>query len=355
MKERIVSRSVSNSALVFLALVVASLVISCGPDRVVGYQGRLTDASGAPINGNKSVRFRLYTSSVGGTSIFTETQTVAVTNGLFNAAMGSTIANNQYGLEGIDPEIFAQPLFMELTIDGEILTPRQKLLGAPYAMSLASGAIVGGMHEGNGAGGSDTTDINYGSLTVAGGSTGTALVIGGNGSDLIRGCSGLVSGRVCGDLEFRVQSNGQVTADGSFTGGGADFAEMLQIEPAQIYSPGDVLAISKETDRAIVLANAPYSQAVVGVYSTKPGFVGRDVTEETAADGSRIPVALVGIVPVKVSAENGPIHRGDLLTTSATRGHAMKATEVRVGTILGKAMGELESGTGVIQVLLTLQ
>ena len=66
-------------------------------------------------------------------------------------------------------------------------------------------------------------------------------------------------------------------------------------------------------------------------------------------------MAVIGIVPCKVSAENGPIYRGDLLTTSRIRGHAMKASEGKVGAILGKALGNLEEGAGVIDVLLTLQ
>jgi hypothetical protein len=72
-------------------------------------------------------------------------------------------------------------------------------------------------------------------------------------------------------------------------------------------------------------------------------------------DDGAIEVAIAGIVSVKVSAENGPIQRGDLLTTSNTPGHAMKATEFIPGTILGKAMGTLDSGTGVIEVLVLLQ
>jgi hypothetical protein len=67
-----------------------------------------------------------------------------------------------------------------------------------------------------------------------------------------------------------------------------------------------------------------------------------------------LPVGIVGIVPVKVSAENGAIHRGDMLTTSNTPGYAMRATEYVPGATLGKAMGELNSGTGVIEVVLLL-
>jgi hypothetical protein len=74
------------------------------------------------------------------------------------------------------------------------------------------------------------------------------------------------------------------------------------------------------------------------------------------ADGSH-PVALTGRVYVKVDATHGAIEPGDLLTTSPTPGHAMKADDPgrAHGTILGKAMTGLESGTGLVLVLVTLQ
>jgi hypothetical protein len=58
-----------------------------------------------------------------------------------------------------------------------------------------------------------------------------------------------------------------------------------------------------------------------------------------------------------VTAENGPIHRGDLLVTSAKAGYAMKGTDRNrmLGAVIGKAMGSLDSGSGVIEVLVTLQ
>jgi hypothetical protein len=70
---------------------------------------------------------------------------------------------------------------------------------------------------------------------------------------------------------------------------------------------------------------------------------------------NEIAVAITGIVPCKVSTENGAIQRGDLLTTSSTPGYAMKATEHKVGTIVGKAMGRLANGKGKIEVLVMLQ
>jgi len=58
-----------------------------------------------------------------------------------------------------------------------------------------------------------------------------------------------------------------------------------------------------------------------------------------------------------VSAENGPIKVGDLLVASSTLGHAMKGTDrsLLTGAVVGKALGSLDSGTGVIEVLVTLQ
>ncbi len=72
---------------------------------------------------------------------------------------------------------------------------------------------------------------------------------------------------------------------------------------------------------------------------------------------NEIPMAMVGIVPCKVSAENGAIEIGDLLVTASTPGHAMKGTDRSrmLGAVVGKALEPLREGTGVIQVLVTLQ
>jgi hypothetical protein len=69
-----------------------------------------------------------------------------------------------------------------------------------------------------------------------------------------------------------------------------------------------------------------------------------------------IPLAMIGVVPVKVSAENGPIRPGDLLVASAIPGYAMRAgPNPPQGTIIGKALEKWDVGTGVIKMLATLQ
>ena len=81
----------------------------------------------------------------------------------------------------------------------------------------------------------------------------------------------------------------------------------------------------------------------------------RKADEASAKD--EIPLAVVGIVPCKVTSENGAILPGDLLVTSSLPGHAMKGTDRKrmLGAVVGKALDPLQHGTGVIQVLVTLQ
>ena len=156
------------------------------------------------------------------------------------------------------------------------------------------------------------------------------------------------------DLDFRVTNDGTAYADGGWKGA-ADFAELIETdEEASSFEPGDVLVISPNKARSVTLCNQPYSSSVIGIYSTKPGFVGSAHPMEDQCE-NEIPVAITGIVPCKVSAENGPIRNGDLLTTSSTPGYAMKATQPKIGTILGKALESLESGKGMIEVLVILQ
>lgn len=72
---------------------------------------------------------------------------------------------------------------------------------------------------------------------------------------------------------------------------------------------------------------------------------------------AEIPLAIVGIVPCKVSAENGAIEAGDLLVTASIPGHAMKGTgrSRMIGAIVGKALEPLKQGTGIVLGLVTLQ
>jgi hypothetical protein len=113
------------------------------------------------------------------------------------------------------------------------------------------------------------------------------------------------------DRRFYVTNVGQVYADGSFTGGGADMAEMLPAVDG--LEPGDVLIIGPNTK--LTRSTTPNASNVAGVYSTQPGFLGSASDDDDST--GKIPLAIL--------------------------------------TVLGKVLGSLENGTGTIQVLVTLQ
>jgi hypothetical protein len=169
---------------------------------------------------------------------------------------------------------------------------------------------------------------------------------------------------VNGSLKLTSGSGGSITfQDGTtqstaWTGVvcGGDYAESVDVSgDRRKYEPGDVLVIDPDAPGKFLKSAEPYSTAVLGIYSTKPGTVGRRQTTPKSAD--EVPMAMIGIVPTKVSAENGPIHPGDLLVSASTPGYAMKGTDRSrlVGAVIGKALGRLDSGTGVIEVGVTLQ
>jgi hypothetical protein len=156
----------------------------------------------------------------------------------------------------------------------------------------------------------------------------------------------------------RIDSSGKGFFDGGTQTGGADFAESVSIAGRKNnYEPGDVLVIDTNSDRQFTLAQTPYSTLVAGIYSTKPGVTATPHTSEDPRLAAEVPVAIVGIVPCKVTNENGPIARGDLLVTSSTPGYAMRGSDKSMlpGAIIGKALQPFSGGKGKIEVLVTLR
>ncbi|MGH7869902.1 MAG: hypothetical protein ACREP9_20270, partial [Candidatus Dormibacteraceae bacterium] len=149
--------------------------------------------------------------------------------------------------------------------------------------------------------------------------------------------------------------NGDVEVTGDVKLVGADCAEHFDVVDASACGPGTVMVI--DDSGALVPSCQEYDRRVAGVVSgagdLRPGLIlGHQV------DGSgRQPIALVGKVYCKVDATYGPIEVGDLLTTSPTPGHAMKASDPlkAFGAVIGKALRPLHAGQGLLPILVTLQ
>ena len=157
----------------------------------------------------------------------------------------------------------------------------------------------------------------------------------------------------------RIDHTGKAFFNNSTQVGGADVAEYFAVEGNRsTYEPGDVLVISRNSDRTVEKSNEPYSNLVSGVYATKAGLL---LTEENAEKDNLdmlVPMGVIGVIPVKVNLEGGNIKRGDMLVTSSTTGVAMKGDpdKIKTGQVLGKALQDYNSaGIGKINVLVSVK
>jgi hypothetical protein len=154
--------------------------------------------------------------------------------------------------------------------------------------------------------------------------------------------------------------NGNTTMSGTLSMGPqgdvtfGDCAEQFLVIDAEI-EPGTVMVIGH--DGNLRPSSDPYDRKVAGVVSGAGDFRPGIVLGKSIQAGQRMPIALVGKVYCKVDAERFPIAVGDLLTTSPTPGFAMKAADPlkAFGAVIGKALDRLESGQGLIPILVALQ
>jgi len=115
----------------FAAVIVTILaLVSSGMakvPRLINYQGVLTDAAGAPVNGARSIQFALFETETGGTAFWSETHSVDVADGLFNVILGSVTVMDSTAFE-------PDSVYLEITVgeDGP-MTPRQRLVSVMSA------------------------------------------------------------------------------------------------------------------------------------------------------------------------------------------------------------------------------
>jgi hypothetical protein len=132
---------------------------------------------------------------------------------------------------------------------------------------------------------------------------------------------------------------GAWTLSGTFQATYADLAEYY--EGDQQYEPGTVLVFGG--DKEVTTTGIVNDTRSAGVVTTNPAYV---MNED--CPGIKVCIALAGRVPVKVV---GRVKKGDMLTTAATPGYAVKALNPTLGSIIGKALEDKDTGeAGVIQV-----
>jgi len=169
---------------------------------------------------------------------------------------------------------------------------------------------------------------------------------------------------VAGFFDGTVVVAGDLFVTGSKGGYVADIARNDGTEPL---SQGDLVVVTGVTTAVVGnipvplvrKADAESGTAVIGVvdahYQVSENGAGH-IKEAAVEPGEYVSIVTLGAFEaIKVDATYGAVQPGDLLVASPTAGHAMRADDPVIGTVIGKALGGLDDGTGVIAVMITLQ
>jgi hypothetical protein len=162
---------------------------------------------------------------------------------------------------------------------------------------------------------------------------------------------GLYGKSARGDAGF---FDGNVTITGHLSFAGADCAEEFDLAD-DAAEPGTVMVL--EADGTLRASDTPYDTRVAGVVSGAGAYVPGIVLDAQQPDSTRAPIALMGKTYCKVDAGETGIAAGDLLTTSAAPGCAMRVSDPAraLGAVIGKALAPWRTGQGLIPILVTLQ
>lgn len=205
-------------------------VFAAAPTNIISYQGRLLNSNRAPVSdASASILFELYTLSSGGSCVWSNSsatcasataRTVTLTDGLFSENLGDTGAGVPYA--AIGDAIFGDntTLFLQVTINGETLTPRKQITAAPYALNAQM--LDGLDSDANGATSSALVAYNSsGNLVVTGNPGGSTVADGSlyvNPAALDVATDDVLLGvAVGGSSRLRVDAEGDLAIAGDFT------------------------------------------------------------------------------------------------------------------------------------------
>lgn len=243
-----------------LSLIAILTFAAAQAQTTLTYQGRLDDG-GVAMDGNVDLHFTLFDASTGGqqvgNSIFVGG--VPVVDGLF-----------QIDLDFGSAAFETSPLWLQVAVEGDVLTPRQQLKAAPYAINAINGGI-------------ETVLAGFG---LTGGGTGDSVNLSVDSTLFQRRVSGSCS---AGSSIRSISSFGGVTCE-------ADDAGALTLPfsgSASTSLTGEVFEITNTGSGNAIVGRSSYEgsqtwiPAIYGVHesSTGPGD-GVQGTSETTFNGS---------------------------------------------------------------------
>lgn len=201
-----------------------------------------------------------------------------------------------------------------------------------------------------------STSVTQGHAAVAGHNNGGGFAFWG-ASDSAGGTGIYARGaKQAAQFDGAVEVNGTLNVrDDIVLAAAADFAEEFDLAGTADAEPGTVMVLDGEG--SVKPSCLAYDRKVAGIISGGGEYRPGIILDKRASHRPRKALALVGKVYCKVDANYAPIEIGDMLTTSPTSGHAMKAVDAvkAFGAVIGKALRPISAGEGQIPVLVTLQ
>ncbi|GAB2569553.1 hypothetical protein [Microlunatus antarcticus] len=149
--------------------------------------------------------------------------------------------------------------------------------------------------------------------------------------------------------------DGNVVVTGDLVLAGADYAENFDAAPSDGVPPGTVVVLDDEG--RVQPCTSAYDRRAVGVVSGAGRYRPGVVLDGSTATDHHVSLALMGKVYCLVDATSDPVEVGDMLTTSARPGHAMRVSDTTraFGAVIGKALAPARGDGALIPVLVTLQ
>ena len=339
-------------SLLVLGVSFGSLVpraLAVDPDNIISYQGRLLNSEGVPVSvGSANMQFALWDALVAGSCLWNNNSTtcaaaanmsVSLTDGLFSVNLGDT----GDGFAAIDDTVFADNagVYLEVIVEGETLTPRKRVVAAPYALNAQT---IDGI---------DGADLCQTSGTNCPGGVGAwetgafatyedddDVVIGTSGNETISNAGFTLDGDnlfVTGDIgvEGKYYTDGGITTSGQllFDGVPIDITttagESLLIAPA---GSGNILLNADANSNVRVVATGAPTTNLFSVTNTGFGATssvnGIDVTYVAAAGGSGETNAGVDIT-MTASGDASDTLRG--LSIAAIPGSSSSEVAISIG------------------------
>jgi hypothetical protein len=136
-------RSLITAATVFAALALSASAALAVPGQM-NFTGRLADGSG-PVTGSVNIDFKIFDAATAGTMLWEESKSgVTADAGLVYVTLGTDTGN------ALDATVFTGgAAWLEVTVNGDTMSPRLALLAVPYAVHAATADTLGTLAPGD--------------------------------------------------------------------------------------------------------------------------------------------------------------------------------------------------------------